>query len=893
MANEDPRRMARSNEYTLPPGTYLHVQDGTSGKIKTFVGPVVVTLTGSDTPITFEYNDGAADFKPQESLEKALRKSVVAPEGFYAVLMNPAKGDVHPSDAGVGAAPDLQVGHKVVIHGPLMFALWPGQSAKVVRGHHLRSNQYLLCRVYNQEEAVKNWSQAKVVRTVVSTGTVAGTAGESEQKPGQSADASKVTDLTSIQTGLAVGQLLIIRGTDISFYIPPSGITVLPNESGEYVRDAITLEQLQYCILLGEDGNKRYVQGPEVVFPEPTETFIRDGEGMAIFKAIELNEIQGIHVKITSSYQDDVLGEQKEGNEIFITGKHYPIYFPREEHAVVRYDGRTKHFAVAVPEGEARYVMDRLSGHVGLVNGPRMLLPNPVNEVVVRRALSDKECALWYPGNEEVLAYNRALRELARNAPTTRAGAVSEGDFERGSKRKGLADSLAVATASVLGEGQVDQMSYLLGTGRTPTSKNSMMGESRVSSSNVKSMGDEISRASNYTQPRSITLNTKYEGAPRITVWTGFAVMVVNSKGDRKVVQGPANILLGYDETLEALSLSTGKPKTTDKLIDTPYLRTRNNKVADIVSVETSDHVVIDLKVSYLVNFEGDPNQWWNVENYVKYMCDHMRSLLKAKAKAVGVEELYGNPLKIVQQVVLGEEGVAQFKENGMAVSDVELLASTIKDDAVASLLANSQRATVQRTIVMADKRRGLEQRKEEERLKVEEAVAISETTTKQRSLQMTGLVEELKVKLTQVHNAVEEANARATLREAEEGLADIAHDSAMDRQAKSFEQRKVEATEEQRLAIEKLAAEADGVVKRFSAFTGSMSEALLTLSSQRTLVDVAQALSVQKLIGGQNAVDVLGQIFKDTQLGKIMEGIAARAGQPMNGKAIEAGTAQ
>jgi major vault protein len=48
------------------------------------------------------------------------------------------------------------------VPGPATFALWPGQAAEVVEGHHLRSNQYLLVRVYNEDEARKNWSKAVV-----------------------------------------------------------------------------------------------------------------------------------------------------------------------------------------------------------------------------------------------------------------------------------------------------------------------------------------------------------------------------------------------------------------------------------------------------------------------------------------------------------------------------------------------------------------------------------------------------------------------------------------------------------------------------------------------------------------------------------------------------------
>ena len=45
-------------------------------------------------------------------------------------------------------------------------------------------------------------------------------------------------------------------------------------------------------------------------------------------------------------------------------------------------------------------------------------------------------------------------------------------------------------------------------------------------------------------------------------MWVGYAVLVVDKQGQRRVEQGPKNLLLEYDETLEVIQLSTGTPKT-------------------------------------------------------------------------------------------------------------------------------------------------------------------------------------------------------------------------------------------------------------------------------------------------------------------------------------------
>ncbi len=122
--------------------------------------------------------------------------------------------------------------------------------ARVVHGHNLSSNQYLLVRVYDEVQARENWGKS-VIKTK-----------EGEKKEVK----NEIKELKEVAESLTMGQLLIIRGDAVSFYIPPTGIEVVRTEpmysyeNDEYVREAVTLERLEYCILLNEDGNKRYIQ---------------------------------------------------------------------------------------------------------------------------------------------------------------------------------------------------------------------------------------------------------------------------------------------------------------------------------------------------------------------------------------------------------------------------------------------------------------------------------------------------------------------------------------------------------------------------------------------------------------------------------------------------------
>jgi len=842
-------------DLVLPPGTYAYMQDVTKGVVKTYTGPTVINPTAQERPVV--YDPGSGTFRNAGNLEEAMKISPIAAEGHYIILRNPAKANKHPDEGSAQPSAEQEIGRAIIVPGPATFALWPGQIAEVVAGHHLRSNQYLLIRVYNEEEAKRNWSKAVMKPAADSTdGTPATTAPTAAPPP----------DLT-------VGKQLIIKGTDVSFYIPPTGIEVVAmdddvrNDTGtdRYVRDALTLERLEYSILVDENGKKRYEVGPQVVFPLPTERFVesRDDNGRLTKKlrAIELNDIQGLHVKVIADYTE--AGKTyKAGQELFITGKDTQIYYPREEHSAIKYDGKAKHFATAIPAGEARYVMNRMTGEIRTVKGPAMLLPDPRTEVMVRRVLSERETSDWYPGNVEALEYNRSLRDILKNVPTTRQGTLSEGDLERGTKSRGVTKGAApVALAA-----------------------NAVMESSRVSGDQALG-GDEFSRASTYNQPRTVTLDTKFQGAPQISPWTGYAVLVV-SKGaagtaKRRVERGPTTLNLEYDEVLEVLELSTGKPKTTDKLIRVPYLRVENNKVSDVINVETSDHVQVQVYLSYLVNFEGDPLKWFSVENYVKFLCDHVRSVLKGQVRKLKVEDFYSNSTDVIRDTLLGKSVEGKrvgmvFEQNGMRVADVEVLKVQLMDERIKPLLDNAQHEAVKTNIEISNMKRNLEVTKQKESITREEQSTKAETSKMQHALQIELGASELAVTLARLGNELRQQEENRKKQEASSKLEDFLFDARLARSQRENEQKEQEELAAQERKIQFLKAEAETIVQRFAAAQGGFSEALLALSRNETLVKVAEAWEVQRTVAGESVADTLSRLFDKTPLKPLVEKLTA-----------------
>lgn len=812
-------QMGRDRDLVLAPGEFAFVLDTTKGLVNTVVGPNKISMSNTDQPVVWDRSKRRFE---RCDIDHAIQTNPVAPEGFYIALYNPA--DNPPRDGASSVSVALKVGHRVNIPGPTHFPLWPGQIAEVIRGHHLRSNQYLLAQVYNDAEANANWQQAVV-------------------KP-QGDEAT-----TAIPRAFAPGQLIIIRGTEVAFFMPPTGIKVVPEKPGVYVRDAVTLERLEYCILLDEDGNKRYVQGPEVVFPEPTETFITK-DNTRKFNAIELNETTGLYIKVIADYVEADGTAHKAGDELFITGKEQAIYFQREEHSIIRYGNQTKHYAVAIPPGEGRYVLDRITGEVRLIRGPKMLLCDPRREVIVRRILDERNVRLWYPGNDKAVKVNQELESHEKEHDVAAA-------YEAGR----------------------------LGTVANYLSSTDM--ETRGVRASRQIAGDMFTRGSNFTPPRTITLDTKYEGAVAISVWSGYAILVANKTGQRRVVLGPETVLLEYDESLTPLELSTGVPKTDTKLLSTVYLCVRNNKISDEFLVETEDLVRVKVRVSYRVHFEGDePEKWFAVENYVRLLCDHMRSLVRNSAKRKGIADFYGNAIDLIRDATLGvavegKRSGRMFAENNMHVYDIEVLDVQINDPAVASMLSQVQERSLHSALSLQEEERKLEYLKRSETIKRESVLEVAQTRTKQREIEAAETAAQLQMVLDRTKKELEiEEQKQKEAKKVEEARAAV-NDLILQQRTAAAEQ---EAAQKDRLIdleLKRIVGETKEIVERAKAVDPSLATALTAFSDQQLIEKISIALGPMASMSGVSAADILAQLFKGTPFEGVMKTLGTRSRMP------------
>lgn len=644
------RRMTDTRERDILVATneYAYVQDLTKGDIVLYVGPTKISLSNTERLVDYQHGR----FVPIRADEgQAVALFATATSSQYIVLENPPKDPAVKPTKGNNSAVELRVGRKIVVPGPATFPLWPGQRARVVDGHALREDEYLVVRVYDEGHA----------------------------QP--------------------IGTELIVRGTDTSFYVPETGLEVVPASGGSYVRKARRLRRgtgLHLRVV------KSFVAGAAEIFPE---------------------------------------GRYEAGQDIFIADRE-GFFFPTASVEIVG-----EILAIPLGEREGIYVRDIATGRIATASGPTNFLPDPTRVEIVARALDEERAALY---------------GVSKDRSPTRALAI-----------------------------------------HVPSS---------------------------------------------------FAVLVT-AKDKREVVRGPQTRVLDYDEDLEVLELSTGRPKSGEKTLRTCFLQIEGNKVSDVVRLKTSDHNEIEVAVSYRVSFVGpDETRWFNVEDYVGLLCDHAGSLLRGAARASSIEAFYQNSTEILRTAILGEKREGEprpgrhFEENGMWIYDVEVLDARILDPEVQTLLSGAQKDAIVADVTRRQELLELET----QRLKEQVRRAICDEQSQTMGAEETRVAKK---------RAVDVATAEAAV-----AVTSVAEDARLAAREREHE-----------LDKKMLDARVGAFREQMAALAPELVATLKTLGHQTLAAELAKSVSPLAILGGESVTDVVERLLgalpigADSTVGKLL----------------------
>ena len=897
----------RSRKIPVTDRQFLWVQDDDKGEVTLHVGPTMVSPTAADRVVI---DDGRGGL--QEDTTGAPQSMIELGDAQYAVMFNPLlENDGGPNGRfrpGRNESRPLRNGTRSMVPGPCSFYVRPGQRADVRDAHELASNQYLVVKVYGEVDKEAPYYEV----TARSAGILQATG----EKDAPTAMREPVE--------LRRGQLVVIRGLDTQFYIPPSGVDIVPDTSVDDSGAAISAAGARQLLAQASD---------ELAAEEDL------GEGMA--RGTPRPQMANAYVDQSARARHRKLSPAPSPSQMMAQGQLTPFpAAPSREGAPAA--APAGFGAMAMPEEAARDVLVSNTVRRALERqarqtikvGPARVFPGPYDTFMTagsRNRIYDAyellpQRALWL---RVIASLTRA--DLAEKLP--RGMMLDKDDYHPGDEilLTGVStffvpfNEIEILSPesgqAIVGNDHskvfieaigIDQKSGIyvrdLTTGevRLVRGKQSYLVDPRKEVQITRTIPIDdwnLWIAANEPHKRtSIPIVTPW--AVSVTVPNNTAVLVT-SANDRRVVDGPCVTLLGYEETLYPVLLSTGTPKTDDHPLRTCFLRAVGNRVSDEIEVETLDFVRVAIRVSYSVTFvTAQRDRWFNHENYIQIMVDHLRSIARGRCRTLTLMNLWPQLPNILRDTILGErkEGTRagrQFAENGTAVTEVEVLNATIEDEEVAELMQRVQTESVtlqigdrqvNEALVSAKLRAEVEREKqtlyEEARRQEAKLGELTKRLAHELALAVVRqdeVVARERQALTQREAAALEArNERLKADKDAEILRLTEESKARAEAARMVDGAELEKAERLRaLELSLIAAQSSATVAERAAVQQGLIEALTGLGDKVVLGEVAKNMNLVSLFKGRDVATLLAEVVRGTKLDATLRTMTTRPPAP------------
>lgn len=919
---------------------FLWVQDDDKGEVTLHVGPTMVSPTAADRVVV---DDGQGGFR--EDVGGKPQLMIELGDNQYASLFNPlVDPDNSPNGKfkqGRNESRPLRNGTRSMIPGPCSFYLRPGQSADVRDAHELASNQYLVVKVYGEVDKKAPYFDVTARSAGITRATAENIAADSSRAP-------------QLEPGAAIelkrGQLIVIRGLDTQFYIPPTGVDIVPDMSIDEAGTAINAASARQLLAAykpdyAADSSADLAE----LDAEIGDDFAAKGSPRRqLANAVVDQSARGRHRKLAApppalspapmpapgvqaqAVINEPLPAAQEG-QVAIADAISSVAVRRALEKEAR-QARLIRRAVVLGEKEYCVIVDA-DGKREIKVGPARVFPGPYDTFMTigsRQRVYDAyellpQRALWlraiapisksalaeklprgvlldkteyFPGDEILLTgvstFFFPFNEIEVLSPATGEAVVGNDHTHVFIEAIGIDQKSGIYVRD-LATGEVRLMrgkqSYLVDPRKEVQITRTVSREDWnlwVAASEPHKLAHEA-----VTTPWAVS----------VVVPNNMAILVTSDNA-RRVVQGPCVTLLGYEEALCSVLLSTGTPKSDEHPLRTCFLRTMGNRISDIIHIETSDFVRIALRVSYSVTFMPDHQErWFNQENYIQVMVEHLRSIVRGRMRTLALSVVWPQVSALVRDTVLGEKkdtGRAGrvFAENGMVVTEVEVLNAGIEDATVAELMQRVQTESV--TLQIGDR-------------KAQEAL-VSAKLRAGLDLEQQRLVEEARTRAAKLHELTQKLQHEAALLEArsqaqvaaeKQALADGREAALLkarlqrETEAKETELQLLDLDSQKRAAANRILSAAElerlakirelevllinvqsaATVAERNAVQRGLVEAMTGLGDKVLLAEVAQNMNLVSLFKGKDVGSILSEILGGTKVMPTVQAMVDRFG--------------
>jgi hypothetical protein len=881
----------------VPRRFFLWSLNQTSGEILTHAGPTEFTPSANDRIVRI-LDKGGYQEAPMEA-----RPFVVAQDGEYVLLSNPVVEEAtleFPNGAfvpGGNKEKNLKLGTKKVIPGPCAFLLWPGQNAEVRPAHKLSPNHYVLCEVVGPvDQTAPNYKdvlRAAQLSSAIIDSEDGGTEPASESGP-------------AVRRELTIGQRLVIQGRHTQYFIPPSGIDIIP-----------PLEEME-----SKDDADGTLLLPPNLRDECAHLVAQVASGLS-------HKQFGILKNELRHRQDLTIGQRA----IFLAAldeaqdsRDKKIKRDKSDRAERRMGYADPYARRAVVLGPKEFcVLYDADGRPRIVRGPARVSPGPDDTFMIRgsrRRVYDayelgENQALWIRivtsiGKAQLAklvpsgtALDRETYEpgdelIIRGQPSVFFPFIESEIIHPGNREIHVGNDHEDVVITAIG---IDQRSGIyvrnLRTGRVQTvrGERSYLVDPRFEEHVTRTVPSDRWRL--WTGEAAGDEIVASSWAVSIAIPNNEAVMVT-SHDSRRVEVGPKAILLGYEEELAQLHLSRGQSKDGKSTIPTCFLRVSGARVADTFLIESSDFVQLQVKIGFTGHFEAPSEdervRWFAVEDPVKLLADTVRARLRRAARSKTATELHREIQAIVDREVLGDGGRLRFPENGMVLTAANVLACDVADADIASTFKSVLKQAVQLSLEDEAASRRLESERLKHAIDAEEQAILREASRRKaethkaeseahheielRALQLRA--DRKDVELDRSHaqerkvlgekvtamRANADATAAAEIRRAE-------GDAEANAKRYAVEEAHLAALGEVEKARTRSLAEADAL--KLTAIQPELVGALHAAADSVVMKAAAENMNLVSLLGGRTPSDLFSALVRGTPLERTVVEMASR----------------
>lgn len=898
--NESEYTVENRQKIPVPRRSFLWSLNETSGEILTHVGPTEFTPSANDRIVRASSRGG------YEQAAMEARAFIVAREGEYVLLYNPV---THPDPEGPNGAfvpggnkeKSLKLGTTKVIPGPCAFPLWPGQEAEVRAAHKLGSNHYLLVEVVGPLDEEAPYYDL-VIRSAVLSSVVIDPEADELVEGEDAAEAG-----TSQRRGpeLRIGQRIVVQGRHTQFFIPPTGIEVVPaieeEESGGVDEDAVA-------------------NLPDLVSRELAEMMGQVSDGMTSRQfSVLKNELR---------HRQDLTSTQRAVMLTVLDDARANREKSRRSRREQRQKAQDRYARKAVVLGPKNFcVLFDADGNPRIVRGPARVFPGPHDTFLQRgsrRRVYDayelgEHQALWLriiaPISKEKLAnhlpagtpleldhYPAGHELLVRGMPSVFFPFIEAEVVHPHTREPHVGNSHDDIVIDAIG---IDQKSGIYVRNLRTGEVSLVRGETSymVDPRHEKHVHRRVPPASwnlwiGHGEPHKVITDGKDVYTPwaiSVIIPNNEAVLITSRHG-RRVAMGPKTELLEFEEQLTPIKLSKGPSKDGRTVVRTCFLRVKGGRVTDTFEIESADFVRFRVKLGIAGHFEGDQSEWFNVEDPVKLLADVLRARLRNAARSTSAIQLLSGLPALVESTFFAEAGF-RFPENGMVIDAVDVLSVAIADPDLAQSFDEVQREAVALQLKDTQATRRLESARHQDEVEAEEHSLARAASKRMADTTALEAVDNHQVELKKQTLEAERAEAKLTQtqsRNAKQQAFDLEQQAARGKanadRLKQHAEAEAEATrrreaaaieaEQSRAALKqelaKAIAEADAV--RLKAIQKELVGALHAAADAEVMKAAAENMNLVSLLGGKSPAELFNQLLKGTPLARTAKDMRQRA---------------